>query len=127
MESLLSCSRSTPTVIPACTGDCSISSFVFGGGRGAAAVEICDHHGTPLKEEPDGVRHLQGHLAGSASRQDTAGDHRSPPERVLRVRGGPAGGTECFTIEPFYHRYHDSSATTAVGAEQTNSIVCVLY
>ena len=31
-ESPLSCSRSPSTVIPSCAGDCSISSFVFGGG-----------------------------------------------------------------------------------------------
>ena len=31
-ESPLSCSRSPSTVIPLCAGDCSISSFVFGGG-----------------------------------------------------------------------------------------------
>ena len=31
-ESPLSCSRSPSTVIPPCAGDCSISSFVFGGG-----------------------------------------------------------------------------------------------
>ena len=29
------------------------------------------------------VPQLQGHLAGSARRQDTAEDHRSPPQRVL--------------------------------------------
>ena len=31
-ESPLSCSRSSSTAIPPCAGDCSISSFVFGGG-----------------------------------------------------------------------------------------------
>ena len=31
-ESPLSCSRSSSTVIPPCAGNCSISSFVFGGG-----------------------------------------------------------------------------------------------
>ena len=41
------------------------------------------HHGTPQKEGSDRVRQLQGHLAGSARRQDTAEDHRSPPQRVL--------------------------------------------
>ena len=35
------------------------------------------------KEGSDRVRQLQGHLAGSAHRQDTAEDHRSPPQRVL--------------------------------------------
>ena len=33
------------------------------------------------------MRQLQGHLAGSASRQDTDEDHRSPPQRVQRARG----------------------------------------
>ena len=36
----------------------------------------------------DRVRQLQRHLAGSARRRDTAEDHRSPPQRVLRARGG---------------------------------------
>ena len=40
-----------------------------------------------------------GHLAGSARRQDTAEDHRLPPQRVLRAHGDPAGGTEWFTTE----------------------------
>ena len=31
-ESPLSCSRPPSTVVPPCAGDCSISSFVFGGG-----------------------------------------------------------------------------------------------
>ena len=66
-------------------------------------MEICHHHGTPQKEGLDRVRQLQGHLAGSARRQDTAEDHRSPPKRVLRARGDPAGGTEWFLTEPFYH------------------------
>ena len=52
-------------------------------GRGAAAVEIYHHHGTSQKEGSDRVRQLQGHLAGSARRHDTAEDHRSPPQRVL--------------------------------------------
>ena len=57
---------------------------IWRGGRGAAAaVERCHHHGTPQKEGSDRVRQLQGHLAGSARRQDTAEDHRSPPQRVL--------------------------------------------
>ena len=34
-------------------------------------------------KDSDRVRQLQGHLAGSAHRQDTAEDHRSPPQRVL--------------------------------------------
>ena len=34
------------------------------------------------KEGSDRVRQLQGHLAGSARRHDTAEDHRSPPQRV---------------------------------------------
>ena len=33
-ESPLSCSRSPLTVIPPCDGDCSISPFVYGGGKG---------------------------------------------------------------------------------------------
>ena len=37
----------------------------------------------PLKEGLDKVWQLQGHLAGSARRQDTAEDHRSPPQREL--------------------------------------------
>ena len=32
------------------------------------------------KEGSDRVRQLQGHLAGSARRQDAAEDHRSPPQ-----------------------------------------------
>ena len=73
------------------------------------------------------MRQLQGHLAGSACRQDTAEDHRSPPQRVLRARGDPAGGTERFPTEPFYHRYDffDSSAT-GVGAEETDSVACFI-
>ena len=35
------------------------------------------------KKGSDRVRQLQGHLAGSACQQDTAEDHRSPPQRVL--------------------------------------------
>ena len=56
---------------------------IWGWGRGAAAVERCHHHGTLQKEGSDRVRQLQGHLAGSARRQDNAEDHRSPPQRVL--------------------------------------------
>ena len=56
---------------------------IWRGGRGAAAAEICHHHGTSQKEGSDRVRQLQGHLAGSARRQDTFEDHRSPPQRVL--------------------------------------------
>ena len=41
-ESPLSCSRSPSTMIPPCARDCL---FGFGGGRGAAAVKICHHHG----------------------------------------------------------------------------------
>ena len=80
------------------------------------------------KEGSGRVRQLQGHLAGSARRQDTAEDHRSPPQRVLRARGDPAEGTEWFPTEPFYHRYDvcDSSVTGA-GAEETNSAVYMLY
>ena len=80
------------------------------------------------KKGSDRVRQLQGHLAGSARRQDTAEDHYSPPQRVLRAREEPAGGTEWFPTEPFYHRYDvcDSSVTGA-GAEETNFPRCMLY
>ena len=111
-------------MIPLCAGDCSYLE----GGRGAAAVEKCHHHGTPQKEGSGIVRQPRGHLAGSARRQDTAEDHCSPPQRVLRARGDPAGGTEWFPTESFYHRYDvcDSSVTEA-GAEETNSALCMLY
>ena len=45
------------------------------------------------------------YLAGSARRQDTAEDPRSPPQWVLRARGDPAGGTEWFPTESLYRRY----------------------
>ena len=45
------------------------------------------------KKELDRVRQLQGYLAGSAHREDSAEDHCSPPQRVLRARGVPAGRT----------------------------------
>ena len=66
--------------------------------------------------------------AGSARRQEIAEDHRSLPQRVLRTRGDPAGGTEWFPTEPFYHPYDvcDSSVTGA-SAEETNSALCMLY
>ena len=92
------------------------------------AVERCHHHhGTSQKEGSDRVWRLQGHLAGSARRQDTAEGHRSPPRRVLWARGDPAGGTEWFPTEPLYHRYDvcDSSVTGA-GAEGMNSALCML-
>ena len=74
------------------------------------------------------MRQLQRHLAGSARRQDTAEDHRSPPQRVLRARGDPAGGAEWFPTEPFYHRYDVcDSLVTGAGAEETNSTLCMLY
>ena len=80
------------------------------------------------KKGSERVRQLQRHLAGSARRQDTAEDHRSPPQRVLRARGDPAGGTEWFPTEPFYHRYDVcDSSVTGVGAEETNSTVRTLY
>ena len=65
------------------------------------------------KEGSDSLRQLQGNLAGSTRRQDTAEDHRSPPQRVLRPRGDPAGGLEWFLTDLFHHRYDvcDSSAT----------------
>ena len=91
-------------------------------------MERCHHHGTPQNEGSDRVRQLPGHLAGSARRQDTAEDHRSPPQRVLRARGDPAGGTEWFPTEPFYHRYDVcGSSVTGAGAEETNSALCMLY
>ena len=38
-------------MIPPCDGDCSISSFAFGRGGGAAeVVERCHHHSTPQKK-----------------------------------------------------------------------------
>ena len=76
----------------------------------------------------DRVRQLLRHLAGSARRQDTAKDHRSPPQRVLQARRDPAGGTEWCPTEPFYHRYdgHNSSVPGA-GTEETNSALCMLY
>ena len=53
------------------------------------AVERCHHYGTSQKEGSDRLlRQLQGHLAGSARRQDTAEDHRSPPQRVHCERVG---------------------------------------
>ena len=65
------------------------------------------------------MRQLQGHLAGSVRRQDTAEDHPSPPQRVLRARGDPAGGTEWFPTEVFYHRYDVcDSAVKGAGAEE---------
>ena len=94
---------------------------------GAAGMEICHYHGTPQKEGSDNVRQLQRYLPGSARQQDTAEDHRSPPQGVLRARGDPAGGVEWFPTEPFYHRYDVSdSSATGVGAEETNSIVCFM-
>ena len=56
---------------------------IWGGGRGAAAVERSHHHGTSQKEGSGKVGQLQGHLADSARRQDTAEGYRSPPQRVL--------------------------------------------
>ena len=56
---------------------------IWRGGRGAAAMERCHHHDTLQKEGLDRVRQLQGNLAGCARRQDTAEDHRSPPQRIL--------------------------------------------
>ena len=77
-------------------------------GEGAAALKICHHHGTPQKERSDRVRQLQGHLAGSARRQDAA------------------GGIELLPTEPFYHRYdvRDSSAK-GVGVVETTSVVFI--
>ena len=91
-------------------------------------MKILHHHGTPQKEGSDRVRQLQGNLAGSACRQDTAEDHRSPPQRVLRARGDPVGGTVWFPTEPFYHRYDVcGSSVTGVGTEETIPALCMLY
>ena len=79
-ESTLSCSRSLSTMVSPCAGDCSISSFVFGGRRGAAAGEVCHHWGTPQKYGSERVRQLQGYLPGSVCRQGTTEDHRSQPQ-----------------------------------------------
>ena len=90
-------------------------------------MEICHRHGTPQKEGSDRVRQ-QGHLPDGARRLDTAEDHRSPPQRVLRARGDPAGGIEELPTEPFNHRYDVcGSSVIGVGAEETNSALCMLY
>ena len=49
-------------------------------------------------------------------------------ENCEAAHGDPAGRTEWFPTEPFYHRYDvcDSSVTGA-GAEETNSALCMLY
>ena len=59
---------------------------------------------------------------------NSAEDHRSPLQLVLRAGGDPAGGTEWFPTEPFYHRYDvcDSSVTGA-GVEETNAAVYVCF
>ena len=70
------------------------------------------------------ARKLQGYFAGSARREDTAQDHRSPPQ-WLRERGDPAEGIEWFPSEPSYHRYDvRESSATGVGAEETNFVEC---
>ena len=52
------------------------------------------------------------------------------PDCAVRFTGArdPAGGTEWFPTEPFYHRYdvYDSSVARA-GTEETNSAVCMLH
>ena len=128
-ESPLSCSRSPSTVIPPCAEDCSISSFVFGGeARCRSSGKMSSSWFSTKRRIGQRAATTRGHLAGSARWLNTAEDHRSPPQRVLRARGDPAGGTECFPAEPFYHRYDvcDSSVTVA-GAEETNSALCMLY
>ena len=46
----------------------------------------------------------------------------------MRAREDPAEGTEWFPTEPFYHRYDVRVSTaTGVGAEETNSVVGILY
>ena len=66
------------------------------------------------KKKANRVMQPQGHLAGSARRQDTAEE---------QARGHSAGRTEWFLTKLFYHRYdvRDSSAT-GYGAEETDSV-----
>ena len=80
------------------------------------------------KEGSDRVQQQQGYFAGSARWQQTAEDHRSPPQKVLQAHGDPARGPEWFSTEPLYDGYdvHDLSAI-GVGAEETNSVVCLIY
>ena len=114
---------------PTLRWNCSMSSFVFGGGAKCHSSGKIQSAWYSMKRRiGDRVRHLQGYLAGSARRQDTAEDHRSPPQRVLRPCEDPAGGTKWFPTKQFYHRYDvcDSSATGA-GAEETISAVYMLY
>ena len=59
----------------------------LGGGRGAAAVEGYHHHGTPQNQGLDRVRHLQGHLAGSARRQYTARSSLAASGSTVRAWG----------------------------------------
>ena len=74
------------------------------------------------------MRQQEGNLAGSARRQDTAEDYRSPPRRALRTRVDLAGGTEWFPTEPFYHRYDvcGSSVTGAGTGKQIPLHVCFI-
>ena len=124
----MSCSRFPSTVIPPCAGDFPISSFVFGGGARCRSSGKVPSSWYSIKRRIGQSAALQGHLAGSARRKYTVEDYRSSPQRVLRARGDPAGGTEWFPTEPFYHRYDvcDSSVTGAC-TEETNSAVCMLY
>ena len=63
-------------------------------------MKICHHHDTLQKEGSDRVRQIQRGISLVAhAGQDTAEDHRSPPQRVLRARGDPTGGTGWFPTE----------------------------
>ena len=67
-------------------------------------------------ERSDKVRQLYVHRASSTRRQDSAEDHRSSPQGVLRARRDPAEGTERFPTKPFYHRY-DNCDSWVIGVD----------
>ena len=49
-------------------------------------------------------------------------------QRILRAREDPARGTGWFSTEPFYHRFDVcDSLATGVGAEETYSVVSMIY
>ena len=74
------------------------------------------------------MRQLREHLAGSVRRHVTDEDYFSPRQLVLRARGDPAGGREWFPTKSLYHQYDVCDSTsTGVGAEDTNSVVCMFY
>ena len=111
-ESPLSCSRSPSTVILFCVGDCSISSFVFGGGA------RCDSSENMLSSWYEKTRIGQGagiSLVAHASANTVSAWGSCRRNGVVSDR----------TI---LHRYDvcDSSVTGA-GAEETNSALCMLY